>query len=248
MSIPTDACFTNVDVTHNIICNDQVLVDPQRNIWGANVVECNTLRYRNLEAVDGASDTRSLFFTEPQPFLSSNEQDPLLERLYGEDNVYTEEIGAVAIGGQFNEASGEYSVCLGGKYNESAGKDAVVVGGRENQAHGDCSLSMGTSALATHDRTFVWNSDVDVPAETTADNQFMVGGNLLFKLPESSTIKTHMVPEGYACWCWDVSRNTLCLKTKQKNIFYKTNMETLVHEIKVNIDGTSVTLVNPDDS
>ena len=77
----------------------------------------------------------------------------------------------------------------------------------------------------------------------------MVGGNLLFKLADSSSIKTHMVPEGYACWCWDTARNTICLKTKQNSVMYKTNLETLVHEIKVNIDEAGVaTLVNPDDS
>lgn len=249
MSIPTDACFTNIEVTQNIICNDQVLVDLHRNILAANVVECRTLRYRNLEVIDGLAETRDLFTVMPQQQILSVPQDPFIERLQGEDNVYEEEIGSVVVGGQFNEASGEYSVCVGGKYNECAGKDAVVVGGQENQARGECSVSMGVSAIATHDRTFVWNADNDVPAETTADNQFMVGGPLLFKLPDSVSIKTHMVPDGYACWCWDSARNTLCLKTKQTNVFYKTTLDTLVHEIQVNIDETGVaTLVNPDDS
>lgn len=247
MSIPSDACFTNIEVTQNIICNDQVLVDLHRNILAANVVECSTLRYRNLEVIDGSSDTRSLF--TPQPQLLSVPQDPFIDRLQGEDNVYEEEIGSVVVGGQFNEASGEYAVCVGGKYNECAGKDAVVVGGQENQARGECSVSMGVSAIAAHDRTFVWNADDNVPAETTADGQFVVGGNLLFKLPDSVSIKTHMVPDGYACWCWDSVRNTLCLKTKQNNVFYKTTLDTLVHEIQVNIDESGVaTLVNPDDS
>ena len=250
MSIHTDACFTNIEVTQNIICNDQVFVDLHRNILEANVVECNTLRYRNLEVIGGSSETRSLFTesftTMPQ---QQQQQDPFIERLQGDDNVYEEEIGSVVVGGQFNEASGEYSVCVGGKYNECAGKDAVVVGGQENQARGECSVYMGVSAIAAHDRSFVWNADGDVPAETTANHQFMVGGNLLFKLADSSSIKTHMVPEGYACWCWDTARNTICLKTKQNSVMYKTNLETLVHEIKVNIDEAGVaTLVNPDDS
>lgn len=255
MSVLTDACFTNLEVTKNIICNDKVLIDPDRNILGANVVECNTLRYRNLEVSDSsASANRDLFSF---PVLSSSSQqatvstnyDMLLERLQGDQNVYSEEIGAVTLGGRFNEASGEYAVCVGGHYNECAGTDAVVVGGRENQSNGECSVAMGVSAMATHDRSFVWNANDDSPAETTSEGQFMIGADLLFKLPDSTTIKTHMVPEGYACWCWDTARNTLCLKTKQQNVFYKTNLDTLVHEIQVKIDDNlNVTLVNPDDS
>lgn len=249
MSVLTDACFTNIEVTKNIICNDQVLVDTNRNILGANVVECNTLRYRNLEVSDGTeSAARDLFPT----FTTTVDTDTmLLERVQGDQNVYSEEIGALTLGGQLNEASGEYAVCVGGRYNECAGTDAVVVGGRENQATGECSISMGMSAMATHDRSFVWNANIETPAETTSEGQFMVGADMfLFKLPNSTDIKTHMVPEGYACWCWDTARNTLCLKTKQQNMFYKTHLETLVHEIQVKIDPETgnVILVNPDDS
>lgn len=256
MSVLTDACFTNLEVTKNIICNDQVLVDTDRNILGANVVECNTLRYRNLEVSDGTSSaTRDLFstFTTITTATPTTNDNNLLwtERSQGDQNVYSEEIGALTVGGQMNEASGEYAVCVGGRYNESAGIDAVVVGGRENQATGECSISMGVSAMATHDRSFVWNANIDTPAETTSEGQFMVGADmLLFKLPDSTSIKTHMVPEGYACWCWDTARNTLCLKTKQQNVFYKTHLETLVHEIQVKIEPETgnVILVNPDDS
>lgn len=250
--ILTDACFTNVEVTKNIIFNDEVLVDTHRNILGANVVDCNTLRYRNLVSID-VDDTqdRSLpgvFSVGVGGTLSTLDSD-IVERVQGDQNVHSEEIGALALGGKLNEASGEYAVCLGGRYNEAAGNDAVVLGGRENQSTGDCSAALGLAAMAIHDRSFVWSSNGEQPAQTTADGQFVVGADaLMFKLPDSTSIKTHMVPDGYACWCWDSSRNTLCLKTKQNNTFYKTNMETLVHEIKVNIDESAVTLVNPDDS
>lgn len=246
--ILTDACFTNVEFTKNIICNDEVLVDTHRNITG-NVVECNTLRYRNLVAV-GVDDTQDRSFLPGAGVfsLSAGSDSDLVERVQGDQNIHSEEIGALALGGQFNEASGEYAVCLGGRYNEAAGNDGVVLGGRENQSAGDCSAAMGVAAMAMHDRSFVWSSNGEQPAQTTADGQFMVGADLMFKLPDSTSIKTHMVPDGYACWCWDSSRNTLCLKTKQNDTFYKTNMETLVHEIKVHIDDSGVTLVNPDDS
>lgn len=253
--ILTDACFTNMEVTKNIICNDQVFVDNHRNIWSANVIECNTLRYRNLEAATGVTGERGVVFNgSPSVFgavgLSSSDGDhDIIERVQGDQNVHSEEIGALALGGQLNEASGEYAVCIGGRYNEAAGKDGVVVGGRENQSVGECSAAMGVAAMAMHDRSFVWNSDDDHPARTTADGQFVVGADaFLFKLPDSAAIKTHMVPNGYACWCWDASRNTICLKTKQTDTFYKTNLDTLVHEIKVVIDNDHVALINPDDS
>ena len=249
--ILTDACFTNLEVTKNIICNDRVLVDVDRNILGANVVECNTLRYRNLEGIE-SDQNRSLFggFTDSVQVFGETSLSGagVLERVQGDQNVHSEEIGALALGGQFNEASGEYAVCVGGRFNEAAGKDSVAVGGRENQSVGDCSSAMGVSAMALHDRSFVWNSDADQPVQTTADGQFVVGADILFKLPDSKTIQTHMVPNGYACWCWDASRNTLCLKTKQNETFYKTNIDTLVHEIKVVIDENKVALINPDDS
>jgi hypothetical protein len=248
--ILTDACFTNVEVTKNIIVNDEVLVDTHRNITGANVIECNTLRYRNLVDISVEDDAQDRSF--PNVFsvggFGTSDSD-IIERVQGDQNVHSEEIGALALGGQFNEASGEYAVCLGGRYNEAAGNDGVVLGGRENQSTGDCSAAMGMAAMAIHDRSFVWSSNGEQPAQTTADGQFMVGADaLVFKLPDSTSIKTHMIPDKYACWCWDSSRNTLCLKTKQNNTFYKTNMETLVHEIKVNIDDSGVNLVNPDDS
>lgn len=251
--ILTDACFTNLEITQKIICNDRVLVDTQRNIVGANVIECNTLIYRNLQVADGEQTetaARSLFspVVSTVPTFDSNSE--YIDRLQGDQNVWSEEIGSVTVGGQLNEASGEYSASVGGRYNESSGNDSVTLGGRENQSIGDCSVTMGASSIAQHDRTFVWNANVESPASTTANEQFVVGGNLVFKLPLSNSVKTHTLPDGYACWCWDQTRNTLCLKTKQNNVFYKTNLDTLVHEIKVDInpETNTVTLINPDDS
>ena len=243
--ILSDAAFTNVEITKNIIFRDNVLIDSNRNIH-ANVIECNTLSCKNFDIPNSiVTNSRGIDST------SGSSSHHLFETFQGDQNISSEEVGALVVGGQFNESSGEYSVCIGGRYNESVGNESITVGGRENQSTGDCSVSMGASSVALHDNTFVWNANTDYPIETTMSKQCMIGcdNGLFFKLPLSRNIKTHLVPEGFACWCWDDQLNTLCLKTKQNNTLYKTNLNTLVHEISVNVSPTtgSVQLINPDD-
>lgn len=257
--ILSDAAFTTVEITDNLYFRKELLVDENRNIH-ANVVHCNTLMYTNLAQSNGVSSTpimsmdRDLFVAgtnpSPQTLLAPSHME-LLDKLQGDQNVHSEEVGAVVIGGQFNEASGAYSTCVGGQYNEASGHQSICMGGVENQAVGECATAMGVTSTAMHDNTFVWNGNADQPLETTATKQCMIGcdNGLFFKLPKSTDIKTHLVPDGFACWCWDEAHKTLCLKTKQANTLYKTLLPTLVHEIQVGIDPSTgtVQLINPDD-
>lgn len=263
--ILSDAAFSTVEITENFYFRQKLLIDSQRNIH-ANAVYCNTLVYNNLEHSGGIVATQnntrgftgSAFDVYDPVSEGRNLQDlqdlkaDLFEKLQGDQNVHSEEIGAIAIGGQFSEASGEYAMCLGGKYNEASGKQSVSLGGVENQAIGECSVAMGVTSIALHDHSLVWNSNPNTIVETTNSKQVMVGcdNGLFFKLPKSTDIKTHIVPEGFACWCWDHDHNTLCLKTKQNDVLYKTLLPSLVHDIKVQINplNGNVVLLNPDDS
>jgi hypothetical protein len=228
--ILTDAAFTNVEITENLFFRDRTFIDKDMNI-NAKTVKCDYIECRNIHIKDAVVN-------DPSTFLNLTRDFPPTD-----------------LTKSTNEASGEDAVCLGGVYNEALGERSVTVGGSENQAAGESAIAMGSAAFASHAHALVWNTDPDQPLETTADKQCMLAsdGGLFFKLPLSSDVKTHQIPEGFACWCWDTERGTVALKTKQQNVLYKTHLETLEHEIAVGIlpadDGeVRVLIQNPDDS
>jgi len=235
--ILTDAAFTNVEITGNLILRDRTFIDKDMNI-NAKIVRCDYIECRNIHILDAVVN-------DPLNFLNNNTTTTTTAREFPKQETET------------NEAPGKDAACLGGTYNEALGDRSVTVGGSENQATGDSAIAMGSAAFATHAHTLVWNTDPDQPLETTADKQCMLAssGGLFFKLPLSSDVKTHQVPEGFACWCWDAERRAVALKTKQKDVFYKTHLETLEHEIAVRIsdnqdenDGIRLVIQNPDDT
>lgn len=236
--ILTDAAFTNVEITGNLILRDRTFIDKDMNI-NAKIVRCDYIECRNIHILDAVVN-------DPLNFLNNNTTTTTTTaREFPKQETET------------NEAPGKDAACLGGTYNEALGDRSVTVGGSENQATGDSAIAMGSAAFATHAHTLVWNTDPDQPLETTADKQCMLAssGGLFFKLPLSSDVKTHQVPEGFACWCWDAQRRTVALKTKQQDVFYKTRLETLEHEIAVRIsdnqdenDGIRLVIQNPDDT
>jgi hypothetical protein len=235
--ILTDAAFTNVEITGNLILRDRTFIDKDMNI-NAKIVRCDYIECRNIHILDAVVN-------DPLNFLNNNTTTTTTAREFPKQETET------------NEAPGKDAACLGGTYNEALGDRSVTVGGSENQATGDSAIAMGSAAFATHAHTLVWNTDPDQPLETTADKQCMLAssGGLFFKLPLSSDVKTHQVPEGFACWCWDAERRAVALKTKQQDVFYKTRLETLEHEIAVRIsdnqdENNSIRLViqNPDDT
>lgn len=230
--ILTDAAFTSVEITDSLFFRDRAFIDRDMNIH-ANTVHCDFIRCRNIHIEDAVVN-------DPGNFLKSA---PVQET-------------AVVLGKttDTNEATGPSAACLGGDYNEAIGARAVTVAGQENMAYGSDAIAMGVGAFAKHDQTFVWNTDPDRPLETTREKQCMFGsdGGMFFKLPLSSDIHTHMMPEGFACWCWDAEKKTVALKTKQENVLYKTNLDTLEHEVRVSLSTTNdqvkLTLHNPDSS
>ena len=232
MEILTDAAFTNVEITDRLIFRDETFIDSERNI-NAKTVNCDFLSCRNIHIEDAVVN-------DPENFLNltRNRTVPI----------------AGPTAADFNEPLGDHAVCVGGRYNEALGSDAVTVGGQVNQASGDASIAMGRSAFAKHDNSLVFNTSTN-PLESTAARQclFASEGGLLFKLPKSHDMQTHMVPEGYACWCWDPVEKQVIMKTKQDGVFYRTFLEeTNRHEVGVSLrtEGDTVVLnvINPDHS
>ena len=255
----SDAAFTNVEITKNIIFRDEFLVDENRNMF-ANVMECNLLRYVNLERIGGTTSTtsatpidgsRDFNFQQFQNTSTDFRKNPTerFEKFLGDQNTDSEEVGALVVGGSLNEASGEYATCVSGQNNEATGTDSITLGGSENMANGDSSVAMGVNAVALHPNTFVWNSNTESSLVSTIPKQCIIGcdNGLFFKLPKSTVIQSHLIPEGFACWCWDESQQNLCLKTKQDDTVYKTNLPSvLIPDVQVIITDGVVQLVSSD--
>jgi hypothetical protein len=177
--------------------------------------------------------------------------DIFITSLIGEDNHLNEDNdNCVIIGGKINHISGSNSICVGGEGNEIQGNNSIILGGQDNQVNSNNSLAIGNNCINIHDHTLIFNGTEENVAKSTAPSQCVLGADngTMFKLPMSSAIKTNMIDEGFACICWDPLTNTVCVKTKQSNILYKTNLPTMVHEIRVEIDGMNTELINPDDS
>jgi hypothetical protein len=79
---------------------------------------------------------------------------------------------------------------------------------------------------------------------------FASDGGMFFKLPRTTDVPAHTIPEGFACWCWDERTQSLALKTKQKNVMYKTSLDTLENEITASLttdtEGVRLKINNPD--
>lgn len=231
MEILTDAAFTNVEITDRLIFRDETFIDSERNI-NAKTVHCDFLSCRNIHIEDAVVN-------DPENFLNLTRNTAPVP-------------AAAPVIEDFNEPLGDHAACVGGRYNEALGKDSVTVGGQENQASGESSIAMGHSAFAKHDNSLVFNTSTS-PVESTAARQclFASEGGFLFKLPKSEDMKTHMVPEGYACWCWDPVVKQVIMKTKQNGVFYKTFLEeTKEHELRVSLntegDTVKMNVINPD--
>lgn len=232
MEILTDAAFTNVEITGDLIFRDRTFIDRDRNL-NAKTIHCDFLRCRNIEILDAVVG-------DPLNFLNLNAE--------------TAARGVITALPETNEALGEHAACLGGSYNEALGDRAVTLGGEENQAAGASSIAAGQAAFAKHANSWVWNTSGETPLESTAPKQCMFAsdGGMFFKLPRTNEVQTHMMPEGFACWCWDPTTQTVVLKTKQRNTMYKTSMDTMQNELSVSLtpDETTGTvrfqLNNPD--
>lgn len=242
--IATDARFTVLDVMNQLYVNDQLVIDSEHNLW-VKKLYANVIYYDYLSHT--SSGTEELL---PQATNTFDEYSDFLMSLQGFNNIsYTD---SVVIGGVQNESSGTHSICIGGFGNEANGNYSTILGGHENQTIGTNTVVCGKNAIATHDNTFVFNS-AETVTQSTNNSQFVVNAlnGLLFRLPKSHTVRTDHVSEGLAVWCWDERSNppSLCIKTKQQNIFYKQNLPMAVHEIHVIIDENGQTsVINPDDS
>ena len=233
-----DAAFTTVEITDQLVFKNQIVIDNDMNL-NVNKVYADEIIAKSFTVPDGTVYSRNVSGFD----VATKEYEP-------DDD--TEPPGFI-VGGHLNEALGEQSVCLGGMYNESTGNNTATLGGRDNQASGDNAVACGQNAIATHDNTFVWNADESQPANTTMPSQFMVGCNngLFFKLPNTTDVPAHLMPDGYGVWCWEESTHRVCMKVKRNDRNYVSYLPTLTNEIKVDIsfnkDGVQqVNLLNPD--
>jgi hypothetical protein len=234
--ILTDAAFSNLEVTENLFFRNRNFIDQDMNVH-ANTIHCDFIRCRNIHIEDAVVN-------DPSNFLNRS-RDIQQQRVVSDVSETSR-----------NDASGEHAACLGGTFNEALGDRSVTVAGQENMATGSDAIAMGVAAFAKHDQTLVWNTNPEQPLETTRDKQCMLAsdGGMFFKLPLSTDVQTHMMPEGFACWCWDAEKRTVALKTKQQNVLYKTHLDTLEHELRVSLldpddaNGVRLVLHNPDDS
>lgn len=219
MELVSDSAFSNLHVVNNIMVNNHTLVNTHRDVF-ANSVHANSVYVNgvNINEEGSRSVQEKEFHTQP------------------------------VVPGLLNEIVGENASVLGGRYNEAVGADSVVVGGRENQTVGTASVACGAGAVCAHDMTLVFNGDAREPLETTTENQVLLGAanGTFVKLPRSENVPTHAVPEGFACFCWDRDAECVAVKTKQEGTLYKTCLPTRTHEIKVEVSGSRVRLVNPD--
>jgi hypothetical protein len=269
VTLLTDAKFSNLELTENLIFRNQLFMDSSKNLY-VNEIVCNkittdVLEYADTEAthgLKGANIFSPMIFNQIMNNNKHNKKthdnnkndestyEDLFFTMHGSFNTFSHQTYASVIGGHLNESTGHYSTVINGEFNEAHGNYSTVIGGVENCAKGNFSTSAGRNSFAIHDDTFVWNGTNSI-LESTLVSQFMIGADngLLFKLPTSTDIKTHCVPDGFACWCWDAIHNTVCLKTKQKNIFYKAFLPSLTHEIKLKLNpDDTIQLINPDDS
>jgi hypothetical protein len=76
-------------------------------------------------------------------------------------------------GGTDNEASGQYSCIPGGSGNIASGEYSLAAG-INCGAYGSTSWALGSYAIASHDRSFVWSSNDVLGASSDRDNQFKV--------------------------------------------------------------------------
>jgi hypothetical protein len=247
--ITSDASFTNVHVTKNIIFKDKLFLDESFNV-NANNVYVNDIFINGMSLKSNVEFYNRSFNSDRSSSVTKDVDDVYMcMKLRGDRNLHNNDTSLI-IGGCLNESSGDYSICIGGQYNEAYGQHSVVLGGSENQSIGDFSLSAGVHAIASHKNSFVWNDSTGTQLQSTMEKQILLGASngTMFKLPLSRTLQTHHIPEGFACWCWDDVSNSLALKTKQHNTLYKSTLPTMTHEIKVVISDDRVDIVNPDDT
>lgn len=250
--IPTDVKYSFVDVTRSISINENVLVDSNKNLY-CNEIRCGKLYTDELHtSTDDGATTRS-FDPTPEAKGSSVREVETNAYVMGVSNHCTG-YGSSILGGEHNEIQGKYSSILGGRENEVDGHYSTVVGGKGHQCLGNHSACFGVNSVVQHDFSIVLNTDNDKQAFTTDHRQCVLSASngTYIRLPSSNAIRTDHVAEGMACFVWDDSTKSVCMKTKQNDILYKTSLLTSKHEIEVGLstdnDSVKVAIKNPDQS
>lgn len=235
-----DNIYSNLEISDNLRAHSIHAVE----------LHVTTLTADHIIKPDTLGDNAPYMVSDARGFREDSEMgtSEIITSLIGEDNHRDDETSLI-MGGKFNHISGTNSLCIGGEGNEIQGNNSLILSGQDNQVFGDNSAVFGTNCIAVHDNTFIFNGSDENVAKSSAPSQCVLGADngTMFKLPLSSMIKTNMIDEGFACMCWDPLSKTICVKTKQENILYKTNLPTMVHEIKVEIKGGNTHLINPDD-
>jgi hypothetical protein len=242
--IPTDVRHSYIDVTENVSINEDVLVDKLKNVY-CNDIHCSKLYVDEIHTND--SMDRS-FEVPVQSVIQEVEPNSFVMGM----NNHCVGVGSTIIGGEDNEVDGNYTSIVGGKENEVHGNFSMVLGGMDHQCISNHSMCMGVKGVAQHDFSLVFNTDNRNQASTTNTKQciFNAMNGTYFRLPTSDTVRTDHVSEGMACLVWDPATESVCVKTKQNNILYRSSFQTKRHEIEVDLvtseDSVSLKLNNPD--
>lgn len=74
--------------------------------------------------------------------------------------------------GMQNVAGGDYAAIVGGFSNETNARGAIVLGGNDNNADGQYSLASGNCAKANHQGSFVWADSTAADFASTGQDEF----------------------------------------------------------------------------
>ena len=234
----TDAKFTNIAFTKNLVVNNSSVIDNKRNIR-CNDIVCNTLYYNTL--IDNYEEnTRTL------PSLNRS------VNFFESQDVHLNHITAGnSPNNPMNECDGDYSIILGGQYNECNSDYSVILSGSDNQCHGSHSVIMGNQSIGAHDHVLLWNGSSNSVISTLPSQCMFVSKNgLFFSLPDTRNIRNDHIPEGMACFCWDPVRKEAHIRTHQDGEYYKSPLTTTDNHVHVNMfvndDSVRLSLDNAD--
>ena len=246
--IPADVRHSHVDVNENISVRESVVIDSLKNVF-CNDIRCSKLYVDEIHTTNETNTAERSFDIREKSTINDIESDRFVVGLSNHCFGH----GSVTLGGEYNEVHGRYSSILGGRENEVTGSFSTAVGGMDHQCVGNYSTCLGVKSIAQHDFALVLNTDNLNQATTTNDNQCIINAvnGTFLRLPVNDRVRTDHVPEGMACFVWDPITESVCIKTKQKNVFYSSRLPTQRNELEIDLnvvdDTISVTLNNPDE-
>lgn len=141
-------------------------------IQGNREGRIETIDLDEIDAIASGAGTRLMF----DPNFGSMRAGTLDENSpYSGEDWDKENLGVYSVAmGYNNVANGNQSAALGGSYNEASGQAATVPGGFSNKANGFFSVALGSRAITNHQGTFVYADTTDSTFQTSTEDAFIV--------------------------------------------------------------------------